>query len=102
MPPISKEKQDKIIEQILSYLYNVFPKQLFTSDIAREIARDEEFVKRILEEILKKGLVLKISKNSEGVLYSKRSRWRLSSKVQEVYSTHLNKLLPKKDISDYN
>jgi len=91
MPRISKEKKDKISEQILYHLYQVFPKQIFTSDIAREIARDEEFVKLILFDLQKKDLVIKVDKNSQGISYQKRLRWRLSNKVQEVYAKQSNK-----------
>ena len=48
---LSQEKKNKIIEQILLYLYHSFPNQPFTAEIAREIARDEEFIKRILFEL---------------------------------------------------
>lgn len=86
MPTISKEKQDKIKEQLLYFLYSVFPKQLFTSDIAKELARDEEFVKTILEDLEKKELVVKIVKNSEGINYTRRARWRISNKAYEIYN----------------
>ncbi|MDO8517519.1 MAG: hypothetical protein Q7S33_05335 [Nanoarchaeota archaeon] len=86
MPTISKEKKDKISEQILFYLYQVFPKQIFISDIAKELARDEEFIKALLEELLKKDLVIKIDKNEKGIVYSRRTRWRLSNKVHSAYS----------------
>lgn len=91
MPTISKEKQNKIEEQILYYLYQNFPKQLFISDIAREMARDEEFVKTLMLDLLKKGLVTKVNKNSLGVIYLKRSRWRLTNKAQEIYSAQTKK-----------
>jgi predicted transcriptional regulator with HTH domain len=85
MPRISKSKQDKIAEQILFYLYQIFPKQVFTSDIAKELARDEEFTKSIMLNLQKKELVIKVDKNPNGVLYQKRSRWRLSNKVHSIY-----------------
>jgi len=85
MPTISKEKQTKIKEQILYYLYQTFPKQMFISDIAKEIARDEEFVKVLMLDLLKKGAVIKVDKNSKGVSYSRRSRWRLANRAQEAY-----------------
>ncbi len=88
MPQISKQKEEKISEQILFYLYNVFPRQVFTSDIAKEIARDEEFVKRLLIQLDKKELVVKVDKNSNGQTYSRRMRWRLSNKIHQVYSKH--------------
>ena len=86
MPQISKQKKEKISEQILAYLYSKFPQQLFTSEIAQEIARDEEFTKALLHELEKRELVICIKKNPEGIEYSRRQRWRLSSKAQEAYS----------------
>lgn len=82
---ISKEKKEKISEQILAYLYITSPKPLFTSYIAKEIARDEEFVKKLLKEMKKKGLILEITKNPKGIDYLKRSRWKLSETTYSVY-----------------
>lgn len=85
MPKISKEKKDKIKEQIVFYLYSIFPKQIFTADIAKELARDEEFVKDLLVELEKRELVVKIKKNSEGIDYTRRLRWRISNKAYDIY-----------------
>lgn len=82
---ISKEKKDKIIEQILHYLYQVFPKHPFASEIAREIARDEEFIKKLLFESQEKNLVLSIKKNEKGQLFSRRLRWQLTNKIYDIY-----------------
>jgi len=85
---ISKEKRNKILEQILAYLYSINPKPAFAAHIAREIARDEEFIKSLLIELKKKELVIEIKKNSKGIDYVRRSRWRLSDKTYEVYKKH--------------
>lgn len=82
---ISKEKKDKISEQILAYLYSINPKPAFTAHIAREIARDEEFVKKLLLNLKKKGLVTQINKNPKGIEYSRRTRWKLSSQAYKIY-----------------
>lgn len=82
---ISKEKRNKILEQILAHLYSINPKPAFASHIAREIARDEEFIKSLLNELKKTGLVIEIKKNSKGKEYIRRSRWRLSDKAYEIY-----------------
>jgi len=82
---LSQEKKDKITEQILHHLYQKFPEQPFTAEVAREIARDEEFIKRLLFELKEKGFVIPISKNKKGELFSRRLRWRLSPKVYDVY-----------------
>lgn len=85
MPRISKQKRDKIIEQIIFYLFQIFPKQVFTSDVAKELARDEEFIKEIMVDLSKKDLVVRIDKNSDGLQYKKRLRWRISNKAYDIY-----------------
>ena len=82
---ISKQKREKISEQILAYLYSISLRPTFTSHIAREIARDEEFVKDLLKELKNKKIVIEIRKNPQGVDYRRRSRWKLSDKAYEVY-----------------
>jgi len=88
MPTISKEKKEKISEQILFYLYSRFPKPIFTSNIAKEIARDEEFTKKLLVSLEKKELVTKINKNPKGFNYIRRIRWRISNKAYQIYKKH--------------
>lgn len=83
---ISNKKREKIAEQILAYLYSINPKQVFTSYIAREVARDEEFVKGLLIELKDKKLVIEIRKNPKGLPYIRRSRWKLSDKAYDIYS----------------
>jgi len=85
---ISFQKKEKISEQILSLLYSINPKSYFTSQIAEELARDEEFVKKLLIDLEKKRLIFKIKKNSQGIPYIRRSRWKLSDKSYEVYKKH--------------
>ncbi len=82
---ISKEKKEKISEQILAHLYSTNPKPLFTFHIAKEIARDEEFVKKLLIDLKNKGFVIEITKNPKGKIYTKRRRWKLSEKLYLLY-----------------
>ena len=84
---ISKEKKEKISEQILSFLYLSSPKSLFTSHIAREVARDEEFIKTLLEGLKQNNLVVQIKINPKGVPYSQRIRWKLSDQVYNLYKS---------------
>lgn len=84
---LSKNKKDKIIEQILFYLYRSFPESPYTAEIAREIARDEEFVKRLLFELKEKDLVVLVRKNKNGEIFSRRIKWRISNKVYDAYSS---------------
>ena len=88
MPPISSQKKEKISEQILAYLFSIAPEAKFTSAIAREIARDEEFTKSLLSELEKNKLVIRVKKNPRGLPYSKRQRWRMSNNAFEIYKKH--------------
>jgi predicted transcriptional regulator with HTH domain len=90
MPKISQQKKDKISEQILHYLFSVSPEAKFTADIAREVARDEEFTKSILQDLKSKTLVTEVNKNPLGTNYLKRQRWILSSKTFEFYTKSQN------------
>ena len=82
---ISDKNKQKISEHILAYLYSIGPKAVFTFQIAQEIARDEEFVKQLLINLKNKGLVIDIKKNSMGMPYLKRIRWKLSDKAYCAY-----------------
>lgn len=84
---ISQDKKDKIAEQILSFLYHSFPNQPFTAEIAREIARDEEFIKKILFELKDKNLISSLRKNKKGEIFSRRIKWTLTKQVYDVYSS---------------
>jgi predicted transcriptional regulator with HTH domain len=86
---LSKIKKDKISEQILSHIFYSFPKQLFTAEIAREIARDEEFVKNLLLELKDKGIIILIRKNEKGKSFIRRQRWQLSSKAYSAYQNQI-------------
>jgi len=83
---LSKDKKEKIAEQILSLLFHSFPKQLFTAEIAKEIARDEEFIKNIMFDLKDKNLVLAIKKNETGKDFIRRIRWQLTSPAYQAYS----------------
>ncbi len=88
MPKISQKKRDKIQEQILHYLFSISPESDFTSKIATEIARDEEFTKFLLQNLKQKSLIMEINKNSKGQEYQRRQRWRISQQAYNVYAQH--------------
>ena len=92
MPILSNTKRDKIAEQILHYLFTISPNPQFTSTIAKETARDEEFIKSLLLDLQKKKLITEVNKNSSGVQYTRRQRWLLSSDAFTAYQKHQQKL----------
>ena len=82
---LSLEKRKRISEQILAFLYQSFPKQAFTAEVARELARDEEFIKKLLLELKDRGFLIAIKKNEKGDSYIRRIKWQLSPKAYEAY-----------------
>lgn len=85
---VSQEKKEKISEQILALLYTTSPRSLYTSHIARELARDEDFIKTLLENLAQKKLIQEITKNAKGKEYSKRRRWTLTKEIYHHYQSH--------------
>jgi hypothetical protein len=82
---LSNEKKEKISEQVMALLYSLSPKAVYTSYIAKELARDEEFTKSLLLNLMKKGLIVEIKKNPDGKAYSRRIRWRISDRAYSIY-----------------
>lgn len=95
---ISNQKKEKIYEQILAFLYSISPKSVFISNISKEIARDEEFVKSLILDLNKKNLVVEIKKNPKGKSYLKRSRWKLSDEAYKIYKQYQ----PQKEDLDFD
>ena len=85
MSKISKEKQGKIMSDIVDVLYDNSPQAIFTADISKSIGRDEEFVKKLLQDMREKGLIVSVVMNPQGKLYTRRMRWRLSALTYESY-----------------
>jgi len=82
---LSEEKKKKICEQALELLYSNYPTPLFTVEIARELARDEEFMKKTLESLEERGLLKKIRTGPNGAEYLERTRWVLAPAAKEKY-----------------
>jgi hypothetical protein len=57
--------------------------------VARESARDEEFIKNLLFELKDKNLVLAIRKNETGKDFIRRIRWQLTSPAYQAYHQKL-------------
>ena len=82
---ISEDKINKIKEEVLATLFRSSPKALFTAEVANSLARDEEFMKRLLLELEQKALISSVNKNNLGVDYKIRKRWRLTNTTFQAY-----------------
>ncbi len=87
MSRLSKDKIKKIKEHILSVIYDNHFQPLYTSNIAEEMIRDEEFILRLLKELKNEGFIKEINKNTDGKQYLSRKKWILKSKIYDQYKT---------------
>ena len=85
MPKISVKKEDKIKESILHFLFQQAPKAMFTASISQELARDEEYIKKLLLDLENKKLVSSLKKSQAGLSLKKRIRWHLTQPAYESY-----------------
>ena len=85
MSKISLEKTIKIKEEIIRVLFENSPKALFTVEIAKEMARDEEFISRLLKELNTQKITQEVNKNSKGFDYIARKRWQLTNEAYDAY-----------------
>jgi hypothetical protein len=84
---ISSSKEEKIKEGIIHLLFENSPRALFTAAIAQSLARDEEYVKKLLLDLERKNFVVAVRKNPKGKTYSRRIRWLLDTKVYGAYKS---------------
>jgi len=87
---ISDKKREKILSQIVDFLFLSFPEPKFTSIISQEIARDEEFIKKLLIDLKNKKLIKEVKKSPKGIDYLRRSRWKLSNETYSIYKKRQN------------
>ncbi len=84
MTRISKKREEKIKEEILSLLYENI-KGMSTYKISEEVLRDDEFVLRLLKEMYEKGIVKQVRKTGNGGEYKTKKMWALSKEAFEAY-----------------
>lgn len=79
MSKLSDKKIEKVKSDVLSLLYENNLKPLYTFQIAEEIARDDEFVLKLLRNLEKNGLVKQANKGN-------RRRWFMTDEAYKAYS----------------
>lgn len=85
MSKISQKKVEKIKEDILSVLFEAGMRGLFTKQISDEIARNDEFVLKLLLDMEKQKLVKPIQRTKKGTDFIRRKQWTLTNKAYEAY-----------------
>ncbi|MDD5253721.1 MAG: hypothetical protein PHG05_01275 [Candidatus Nanoarchaeia archaeon] len=80
MSQISKEKIERIKQDILYLLYDLNLKPMYTKDLANEIIRDDEFVLRLLLDMEKRGLVRQVNKN-----HIRRKQWIMTNEAYDQF-----------------
>lgn len=80
MSKISKEKIEKIKQDILYLLYESGIRPRFTKEIADELARDDEFILKLLRDLEKDGLIRQTNKKDK-----RRRKWVM---VEDAYKEY--------------
>ncbi len=87
MSQISKKKVEKIKEEILSVLFESGLRGLFTKQISDEIARNDEFVLKLLQDLEKQNIVKQIKNAKKGTRFIRRKQWTMTDKAYETYKS---------------
>ena len=77
MPRISQNTRHRIAEQALGLLLEKYPVPMTTREVAKELVRDKEFTKTILEMLRGHGLVKTFGKPA-GAGYARWLKWQLT------------------------
>jgi len=85
MSKISQKKIEKIKEDILSTLFEAGMRGMFTKQISEEIARNDEFILKLLIDMEKQKLVKQMIKTKKGTEFIRRKQWTLTNKAYEAY-----------------
>lgn len=85
MSKISQKKIEKIKEDILSALFEAGMRGMFTKQISDEIARNDEFVLRLLKNLEKQNVVKQIKRTKKGAEFIRRKQWVFTDKAYETY-----------------
>lgn len=85
MSKLSEKKIEKIKEDILSVLFDSGLKGMFTYHIAEEIARDDEFVLKLLKELEIKKLVKFKTKSLKGRELKRKKLWVMTDSAYRAY-----------------
>lgn len=87
MSRISDTKKEKIKNEILSYLFENSPRSYYTYEISEELARDDEFVLKLLLDLEKKKLVKRLKKSTKGHNLTKKKSWTITNEAYEAYKS---------------
>ena len=85
MSQISQKKIEKIKEDIIATLFESGIIGLFTKQISDEIARNDEFILRLLKELETQKIVKQIKKTNKGTEFIRRKQWTMTNNAYNAY-----------------
>ncbi len=83
MSKISERNIDKIKNEILYLLYESKLKGIYTKKIADEVARDDEFVLRLLKDLEREKIVKTVNLNK--IKFVRRKKWLMTEEAYKKY-----------------
>lgn len=85
MSRVSQRTFNKVAEAALAFLNERYPEPLSCREIAAELARDNEFVGRVLLFLKEKKLVQQVYKSPEGRDYLRWTKWTLTPSTRAKF-----------------
>jgi len=84
---VSQRTFNKVAEATLAFLNERFPEPLSGREVAAELARDNEFVGRVLIFLREKGLVQQVYKSPTGKDYLRWTKWALTPATKAKFES---------------
>jgi hypothetical protein len=82
MSKLSKDKKEKLKEEVIRIIYENYPHFLYTYQIAESLIRDDEFVLSLLKELKENNLITCLEETSGENI---KRKWGLVKEVYEKY-----------------
>ncbi|MBU2638514.1 MAG: hypothetical protein KJ955_06065 [Nanoarchaeota archaeon] len=71
-------------DEVVSVLFNSRT-AMYASQVASNMGRDKEFIKRMLLELEEAGILTRFDRSKKGRAYKERCRWRLRPEVEKAF-----------------
>lgn len=82
MSLISDNKKEKIKMDVLRFLYDEYPKMLYTYEVADALTRNDEFILSLLMELRNKKAVHWIEETKGGKI---KRKWGMNELIHNTY-----------------
>jgi len=84
---ISQRTFGKVAESALAFLNERYPEAVTCREVAEELARDNEFVAKVLFFLKEKGLAMQVTASPRGRDYVRWTKWTLTPSTKAKFES---------------